>query len=289
MSTITVNGKQYDKATSAREATAIAQDIAKNARLLDSPLPADVDFSPAEEKELQTQLNALAVLPPEGVRNRLYNAFTAFHLPALINTLRTLNPRTQPIAFANMVQIFSLLGEPQQNPYLRRFLKKGENVAGIPTLIAAEFVHGIAWKRPSGPGYICSLMCHLLQFCDVSLGDDGESSIDVAVRKPFAEKVAQLSQMMGTNEDLDTFQRVEIMRLDGILGMMEHIGGPPGYYLTSTRDHLRGSSGDDICTVCMEDSTLTCSRCKTVRYCGQKCQKQDWKAGHKLACFQTTY
>ncbi|KAI0344354.1 hypothetical protein BDW22DRAFT_1406694 [Trametopsis cervina] len=287
MLTITFNGKQYDKTVLAREAIDIAHDIARRARLLDSPLPANVDFTADEDEELQIQLKGMAILPAEGFRDRLYNTFTVFHLPTLINTLRTLNPRTQPIAFANMVQIFSLLGEPQQNPYLRLFLEKGENVAGIPTLIAAEFVHGIAWKRPSGPGYICSLMCHLLEFCDVSLGDDGQCCIDAAVRKPFAEKVAGIFKFAQTNRQLDTFQQVEIMRLGNILRMIGHTEGPPGYYLTSMRDYLQRT--DDVCAVCTEGSTLTCSRCRTVRYCGKECQRRDWNTEHRLSCFRTTF
>merc|ERR1711973_491799 len=29
---------------------------------------------------------------------------------------------------------------------------------------------------------------------------------------------------------------------------------------------------------------MTCSRCRRVSYCGQYCQKLDWKAGHKKQC-----
>ncbi|CAI5741859.1 unnamed protein product [Hyaloperonospora brassicae] len=38
------------------------------------------------------------------------------------------------------------------------------------------------------------------------------------------------------------------------------------------------------CRVCKEPSTLVCSRCKTVRYCGIDCQKQGWKSSHKDRC-----
>ena len=30
-----------------------------------------------------------------------------------------------------------------------------------------------------------------------------------------------------------------------------------------------------------------CARCRTVRYCGRACQKEDWKKGHKLVCRPT--
>ncbi|KAG6951043.1 hypothetical protein JG688_00013911 [Phytophthora aleatoria] len=42
------------------------------------------------------------------------------------------------------------------------------------------------------------------------------------------------------------------------------------------------------CRVCKSPSTLVCSRCKVVRYCGAECQKQDWKASHKQKCKPST-
>ncbi|KUF98994.1 Equilibrative Nucleoside Transporter (ENT) Family [Phytophthora nicotianae] len=42
------------------------------------------------------------------------------------------------------------------------------------------------------------------------------------------------------------------------------------------------------CRVCKAPSTLVCSRCKVVRYCGAECQKQDWKASHKQKCKPST-
>ena len=39
------------------------------------------------------------------------------------------------------------------------------------------------------------------------------------------------------------------------------------------------------CTVCGKDKAGLCRRCKTTRYCGQQCQKADWKHGHMLVCF----
>lgn len=38
------------------------------------------------------------------------------------------------------------------------------------------------------------------------------------------------------------------------------------------------------CRVCKAPSSLVCSRCKVVRYCGADCQKADWKNAHKKAC-----
>jgi len=39
-----------------------------------------------------------------------------------------------------------------------------------------------------------------------------------------------------------------------------------------------------LCHVCGSRGNMTCSRCRRVSYCGQYCQKLDWKAGHKKQC-----
>lgn len=37
------------------------------------------------------------------------------------------------------------------------------------------------------------------------------------------------------------------------------------------------------CVVCKEESQFTCEGCKVARYCGEECQKKDWKT-HKKVC-----
>ena len=234
------------------------------------------------------QLNALAILP-RFLLNIIYRAFSAKHLPALANALRTVDPQTQPIALANYVQILSLLPEPANNPYFRRFLLNKSLIADIPTIVVTAFVEGIKYKRPSGPGYICSLIITLLQWCDVSIGDDGQSRLNADLRKRLSARVAELHKAAANRTELEEFQRIEIERLDGLLRAIEHIGGPPGYYLTSSRDFLISKSGEDLCAVCDADASLTCSSCKGVRYCGQACQKRGWKAGHKYDCFKVSF
>ncbi|KAI0089736.1 hypothetical protein BDY19DRAFT_940551 [Irpex rosettiformis] len=290
MATVNINGKAYEKDALAKEAVPLAQLLAKNARLLpDSLLVAGADFTPEEDKELQTQLQALNILPRPAL-DGIYNAFSAAHLPALANALRAVDPKTQPIALANYVQILSLLPEPKVNPYFRRFLSNKPLIADIPTIVATAFVEGIAWKRPSGPGHICSLLNTLLIWCDTSIGDDGQSCLNADLRKRLSAKVAELHKVSADKTALDQFQRTEIGRCDGLLGTLESYECPKGYYLTSTRDYLLRSCGDDICAVCMEDDAdLKCSNCKSARYCGQACQKRDWKAGHKYACFKVAF
>lgn len=40
-----------------------------------------------------------------------------------------------------------------------------------------------------------------------------------------------------------------------------------------------------VCKVCQQvGAELQCGRCKTAQYCSRKCQKCDWKAGHKQSC-----
>ena len=44
--------------------------------------------------------------------------------------------------------------------------------------------------------------------------------------------------------------------------------------------------GNALCVVCGVRGASVCSACKNVWYCGKRCQKRDWKHGHKQACNQ---
>ena len=226
----------------------------------------------------------MSILPPF-VLDAFWGAFSAHHLPALASSLRSLSPLTQPKALSSLIQILSLLPDPKSEPYFRRFLLHPEQSKGLPTLVAAAFVRGIDWKRPSGPGYICTLLIHFLFWCDPSQGDDGKASIDASVRTELSEKLEKLMEHPDIRQ-LEELQRVEVERL---LGVLKAVQGMPGdYYLSSTRQHLE----DQVCSCanpsCGEEGDLTCSKCKSVRYCGKRCQTWHWKNGHKLQCFQTT-
>ncbi|KAJ6924992.1 ubiquitin carboxyl-terminal hydrolase 18-like [Populus alba x Populus x berolinensis] len=47
---------------------------------------------------------------------------------------------------------------------------------------------------------------------------------------------------------------------------------------------VEAEEDSSICGNCGGFGTKKCSRCKSVRYCSQRCQEADWKAGHKLKC-----
>lgn len=53
----------------------------------------------------------------------------------------------------------------------------------------------------------------------------------------------------------------------------------------STIDRIRAviKHRDSICCICEAKTSLLCSKCKTVKYCGGICQKLDWK-NHKKNC-----
>lgn len=152
----------------------------------------------------------------------------------------------------------------------------------VPNIVAASFVDGIDWMRPSGPGHICTLIIHCLFWADSTKGDDEKASIDKEIRDKLSAKLGLLVE----NErfsSIDQYQRVEIERLKGIL---RAIGGMPvNHYLNSTHQYLVDQL--DFCAGrnCDEEANMTCSKCKTMKYCGQKHQVWHWKNGHKLRCF----
>ena len=41
----------------------------------------------------------------------------------------------------------------------------------------------------------------------------------------------------------------------------------------------------NVCVVCLQDESKTCSRCHSEYYCSKECQKADWK-NHKRICKQ---
>ena len=219
----------------------------------------------------------------------IYKAFSAAYLPALANALRAVDPKTQPIALANFVEIFSLLPDPTANAYFRRFLFNKSLVADIPTIVTTAFVEGIAWKRPSGPGPICALLKNLLIWGDSALGDDGRSCWNADLRKRLFVKVSGLNKTAANNPALEASQREHIDRLDGLLGLLDAGLCNTGGFVNSSRG---GSSRDVVgaaCATCKGEAKMTCSTCKVTRYCGQACQKRDWKAGHKYGCFKVSF
>ena len=180
----------------------------------------------------------------------------------------------------------SLIPDPKENSYFRRFLLQLRD--NLPTVIAQTFVQGVDWKRPGGPGYICTLIIHMLFWCDTSLGDDKNASIDASVRIALLAKLNEL-QSINSYAKFERHQQVEIERLAGILAVINSEKIPGNTYLVSTRQHLEGQV--DFCgnENCFEEALMTCSKCKSVRYCGKSCQQRDWKKGHKLKCFTVNF
>ncbi|KDN47694.1 hypothetical protein RSAG8_03484, partial [Rhizoctonia solani AG-8 WAC10335] len=152
----------------------------------------------------------------------------------------------------------------------------------LSNLIGNAFTRGILWRRPSGPGCICSLLIELLFWCDPAEGDDKKSPMDASVRRRVARKIASI-KANNNFQYLPVTQKADIERLDGILTVVEQM--PEDFYLNSTRDHLLSQA--DCCgnEECAEDPTMRCTRCKSVEYCGKKCQAKHWKNGHKVRCF----
>ncbi|KAJ7086356.1 hypothetical protein B0H15DRAFT_346006 [Mycena belliarum] len=285
--TISFNGRDYKLAEFKPEVVSMADMLVTNAHLkAASPLPADTDLSDADQKEVQAQIPAMLALPPAAISIFL-NAFAAHHLNDIAVSLRRLSHATQPQAMSTAIQLLSLVPDPKEQPYFRKFLHNSAAVKDVPTIIAKAFVKGILLNEPSGPGHHCTLMIHTLFWCDPSLGDDGKASIDADVRAalvPAIESVVKSPRAA----DMEQLQLVELQRLLGILNVIEQM--PGAHYINSTRGYLEGQV--DMCAgrnMCDEEPELACSKCKTLRYCGKECQAWHWKHGHKVRCFKTDY
>lgn len=215
-----------------------------------------------------------------------WSAFAANHLGALASAIRPLSITTQRQALSTLIQILSLLPDPNHEPYFRRFLRHSPQSDGLATLVANAFVHGIEWKHPGGPGAICTLIIHFLHWCDTSRGDDGKASIDAEVRGALVEKLGKLKTSPNFDK-LEEMQRSEMERLLKMLKAIQHL--PGNTFLSSTRQYLEQQLEECTNPSCDREADLTCSRCKSVRYCGSTCQKWHWRNGHKLRCFQSTF
>ncbi|KAJ6558259.1 hypothetical protein B0H19DRAFT_1070792 [Mycena capillaripes] len=250
-----------------------------------SPLPIDTDLSESDQKEVQQQIAAILILPLEAI-SVFCGAFAAHHLTDIAVSLRRLSHTTQRQAMSTAIQILSLLPDPKKQPYFRKFLRNRDASKDLPNIIANAFVKGTTWKKPSGPGHHCTLIIHTLFWCDPSLGDDGKASIDAEIRSALAVAI-QSTIDHPRAADLEPQQLMEIQRLQGALEAIEEMPGP--YYVQSTREYLEGQV--DMCdgNSCDEEAELSCSKCKTARYCGKECQSWHWKNGHKVRCFKTDY
>ncbi|KAL1692666.1 hypothetical protein GGG16DRAFT_111980 [Schizophyllum commune] len=288
-------------------------EMAKKARL-DRRLPQGADFTAEEMKALQEQLHALTIFPTDK-RDWFYLAFTARHLPSLVDAIRTTSRETQRKAFSSYIQLLSLLPDPERNPYLRKFLLS-ERASGLPNIVAQAFNDGVEWLRPSGPGPLAALLRNLLQWCDTEMGDDKRASIDKARRDRLARKLG----MIMANERFKNFElvhKVEVEMLHKLLNAIDVMETPageeegdasegedgapaagsegeapkPGYLLRSTREYLKEKiPGQYECNVCMEeDAELRCAKCKAVKYCSKECQMQDWKGGHRMQCYEAVF
>lgn len=219
---------------------------------------------------------------PNFAKDDFWQCFSAHHIVQLTTSLRNLSIQTQHKAISTLIQILSLLPDPKSDPYFRRYLQNWDACKDAPNIVAASFVDGIDWMRPSGQGHICTLIIHCLFWADSTKGDDEKASIDKEIRDKLSDKLGLLVE----NErfsSIDQYQRVEIERLKGIL---RAIGGMPvNHYLNSTHQYLVDQL--DFCAGrnCDEEANMTCSKCKTMKYCGQKHQVWHWKNGHKLRCF----
>lgn len=221
-----------------KDFTRIARDLAADLRLLESSdkLPRDVDISPKENGSVQLRIRALETLPRE-VRDGVYVAFSAHHLPALADALRDMNG-TQLEAITNLVQILSLLPEPRANPYLRRFLRNTEAMDRIPSFLAMTLSGLIPHyvKEPSTLGHIFGMFIHILQWCDPSMGHDSLAPIHPQPRQMLLDRINELTSHSVWKDASELDQagaRSLVMILEEC--QKDKPGKEKGYYLRTMR------------------------------------------------------
>lgn len=280
MATVTINGRAMDAGELKAEVVGLTNELIKKARLED-PLPPGQDLTEEEDSAVQLQIHAIYALPQDLI-DLMLAAICANHASKIANALRQTSLETQPKAFATYVQILSFLPEAAREPYYRLFLLSPDS-KGLANIIGNAFAQGIQWRRPSEPGSICGLLIELLFWCDTAEGDDKKAAMDAEIRKRVGEKTTAL-KLSASFERLPITQRLNVERLDGVINVIEQM--PDNTYLWYTRESLKSES-EGICgnDECDKAPTMRCSGCKSVEYCGKKCQTKHWKQGHKSRCF----
>lgn len=316
--TITIGNREIHLTDVSHQAKSIARELAANLRLLEThPLPSGEDLSEQEDDALQANCKALALIPQE-TRQIVFNAFSAHYLLALANALRSVDPTAQPIATRNMIRVMASL-HPRHDLYYRRFLRTDKCMAGVPTVIASAVISGIASQTQAARARACFLLIHILEECDPSLGDGAHSCVNAAQRIALG---ALLHPIVHENSEGDfaelkntsKFQHAALSGLDLHLKRVEFFADPespmgagePGAYFRSLRG-LGEAIGCAICDVeeaaegeeIDEDPEYSglvpfgtmqqCSRCRSVKCCGHRCQMEHWRKGHKLRCFKPTF
>ncbi|KAJ7601058.1 hypothetical protein C8J56DRAFT_25137 [Mycena floridula] len=278
MATVTFNGRKYPVAEFLTEIISLADGLAQKLKL--DSLGSGRDYAADEMKEIHEHLQGILLQSKQDI---FWSAFIARHLAKLATTLKTLSLSKQRNAFSVVVQIFSWLPDPKENPYFRRFLASSAftDAPALPTLIASAFTK-VDYLVAEGQERIATLLIHFLFWCDTGLGDDKNGSIDAEVRSALAADLRRCFAPPAARN-----KKMELRRLEGILSKAMAMPGPPGYYIQSTREYLEGQV--DICPgeggLCGEETTLQCSSCKVYRYCSKECQTSHWKK-HRLMCFK---
>jgi hypothetical protein len=145
-----------------REVATMADVLVSNARLKAAlPLPVDTDLSESEQNQVQAQVRTSHDFSPLALTTAqipdildlhpavipvFWDTFAANHLTEIAVSLGRLSLATQREAVSTAIQILSLIPDPKDQLYFRKFLRNATASKDLPRIIANAFIKGTTWK-----------------------------------------------------------------------------------------------------------------------------------------------
>jgi hypothetical protein len=228
------------------------------------------------------QLRELIVKPGA---DAVWSRFYADHLRTLVTNFLTLDRQRQKKA--RQLLLYILVAAELDNRYFVNFLRTPTLTRSFPKAAVELFLdEPFLQEPPIVPGF-AKLFSYMIIYCEDAENGHEKACIGAELRARLKDKIMEI-KAKGIGESRLERQGGTVKAWVQVLAKVEHI---PGYARTS-REHLRKLEAVCASADCKngdQPASLTCSRCRTVVYCNQACQKADWARGHKMRCFQVQY